>query len=197
MSQARIYTTKKVQKDWKCGKCGAAIRKGVDGRISFAVGFRGREQTRCLKQECYPSRSERESSAVASVYDAQDSADLSTAETAGDLTGIRDEIADAVQEVADEYEQNEMFEINEDLQERVQILTDAADALREWEPDTEAPEAERDCDECDGTGRVDGEEDCDECEGTGQVSESAEALGKWLETQRESLQDAIDGMELP
>ena len=60
MSLARVYTTKgPVRKDGlTCGKCGAAIVKGQDRRRTFAVGFRGWEQTRCMRPECTPTRAE-------------------------------------------------------------------------------------------------------------------------------------------
>lgn len=180
MSLARIYTTKKVQKNWTCGKCGAAIVKGQDGRISFAVGFRGREQTRCTRPECRPTRSELESSAVSTVYAAQDDIDYSTLHTLDDLTEARDAVAAAAREVAEEYEANEMYDINEMLQERAEMLNSAADELEGWEPEDEEPS----------------EDDYDEDED--EESRSFEdAHGDWLEAARESLQEAIDGMELP
>jgi hypothetical protein len=204
MSQARIYTTKKVQKDWVCGKCRTPIRKGVDGRISFAVGFRGYEQTRCTKPECRPTRSELESSAIASIYDAMDSIDYDSLQSLDDLTEARDSVVEAVNEVASEYEGNEMYDISEDLQERVSILEGASSELENWEPEGEAPEDEKDCDECDGTGQVESSIDhdvapdveCEQCEGTGKV-ENDEDLDEWLQEARESLQAAIDEMELP
>lgn len=202
MSQARIYTTKgPVRKDGlKCGKCGDPIRKGIDRRITFAVGFRGYEQTRCLKPECYPTRSERESSAVASVYDAIDSIDVSNIDTAEDFTSARDEIVSAIEEVVSEYEYNEMIEVNYDLQERRDMLQSAADELSSWEPEGDEPEEEVDCDECGGSGQVtndEGEdEDCDECGGTGTV-ENPESHEDWVDATREAFQEAIDGLELP
>lgn len=184
MSLARIYTTKKVQKNWTCGKCGAAIVKGQDGRISFAVGFRGREQTRCTRPECRPTRSELESSAVSSVYAAQDDIDYMTLHTLEDLTGARDAVVDATREVASEYESNEMYDINEVLQERVEMLNSAAEELEGWEPEDDEPS----------------KDDYDEDDKDDEDDESLsfeDAHGDWLEAARESLREAIDGMELP
>ena len=139
MSIARTYISKKVRKDWTCGKCRQPIRKGIDGRLSFAVGFRGYEQTRCLRPECKPTRSELESSAVATVYAAQDDIDYDSLQSVDDLTEARDSVVEACNEVAEEYSSNEMFDINEDLQERAQILEDAASELENWEPEGEEP----------------------------------------------------------
>jgi hypothetical protein len=176
MSLARIYTTTKVRKDWTCDKCGAAIKKGVDGRISFAVGFRGFERTRCLKPECFPSRSERESSAVATIYDVQDSADIASCGSLEDLESVRDEIVAACEEVADEYESNEMYEINYDLQERAEQIRGAGDELSSWQPESDEPEQDDDA--------------------PGEDLETEEWL-EWLEEAKTSLQDAINDMDLP
>ena len=181
MSLARIYTTKTVRKDWKCGKCGAEIKKGVDGRISFAVGFRGYEQTRCMKQECYPTRAERESSALASVYDAVDSADFSSAASLEDLEQIRDDVAAAIREVAEEYESNEMFEINYDLQERADMLNSAADEVEAWEPEDSEPE----------------EDDFDEEDEESEFESFQDQYDAWLDEARASLESAINDAELP
>lgn len=199
MSIARTTITKKVRKDWTCGKCGAAIRKGIDGRLSYAVGFRGREQTRCLKPECRPTRSELESSAVAAVYDAIDSIDVSTLHNLDELQQAANDVADAMEEVASEYESNEMYEINEQLQERAEMLNSAADELRSWEPTEEEPdEEESDCQECDGSGKFDegteDEVDCDACEGTGKAESLHES---WLEDARQELENALNDAELP
>lgn len=198
MSLARVYKTQKVRKDWRCGKCGAEIKKGVDGRLSFAVGFRGFEQSRCLKPECYPTLSERESSAVASVYAAQESVDLNSCESLEDVEAVLEEIASACDEVADEYESNEMYEINYDLQERAEQVRSAGDELRCWSWDgDDEPEAEAECGECDGTGEIeDGQERCEHCGGGGMVDNS-DAREEWLQEMRESAQEAIDSMEMP
>lgn len=201
MSQARVYRTAKVRKDWKCESCGAAIRKGIDGRISFAVGFRGFEHTRCTRPECYPTRAELESSAVASVYAAIDGVDLSSCESVEDFEAALEEIASACDEVADEYESNEMYEINEMLQERAETVRNAGDELRSWSWDGEdEPQSDAQCETCEGHGTLnDDEENCPDCGGTGYISDedAAAAHEEWLGQLRESAQEAIDSMELP
>ena len=181
MSQARIYTTKgPVRKDGlTCGKCGVEIKKGVDRRRTFAVGFRGYEQTRCMKSECTPTRSELESSAVASVYDAIDSQDLSAIDNADDFTNIRDEVAAACEEVASEYEMNEMYEINYDLQERADQIRSAGDELASWEPENDEPEED--------------DWDADDSE----YDSFEEEHDAWVEETRESLEQALNDLDLP
>ena len=178
MSQARITTVQKSRKEWTCGNCRETIAKG-EGVRHFAVGFRGMEQHRCMKAECYPTRSELESSAVASVYDAVDSADLASAESADDLYAVRDAIVEACREVASEYESSEMYDINEDLQQRAETLNDSADELEGWEPENDAPEDEEDDDDPEGE------------------NETPQSLEDWLTESRESLQEAINSVEIP
>jgi hypothetical protein len=180
MSQARVYTTKgPVRKDGlRCGKCGDPIRKGIDRRRTFAVGYRGYEQTRCMKPECTPTRSELESSMVGSVYDAVDSVELSAAGSLEDLESIRDEIAGVIDEVVSDYESNEMFEINYDLQERVDTLQSASDELQNWSPEEDEP-------------------DEDDRNTWGEHDTFEDAYDAWLDEARESLRSAIDEMELP
>lgn len=209
MSLARIYTTKgPVRKaGLKCGKCGAEIRKGVDRRLTFAVGFRGWEQTRCLKPECYPTMAERESSNVSTVYSAIEGTDIDTLESLEDLESYRDEIVAACEEVADEYESNEMYEINYDLQERADQVRSAGEELEGWSPDNDEPQEEdfstdEECPDCNGHGTTENDEaDCETCEGTGYLGEQEESFedahAAWLEETRDSLREAIDSMELP
>lgn len=169
MSLARIHTTKTVRKDWVCGKCGKTIKKGVDGRISFSVGFRGRERTRCTDTACYPTRAERESSMVADIYAAMDSVDYSKCNSLDDLTEAVGEVMEACEGVASEYESSEMFERNEDLQERAETLRRAAEDLEAWANDLE--------DEPD--------------------TEDEDAHEAWLADAREAAENAVEEVELP
>lgn len=184
MSLAKVYTTQKVRKDWRCEKCGAEIKKGVDGRISYSVGFRGREVTRCTKSECYPKPSERESSAVSSAYAAQEDADFSGCESLEDIEQVIEDVATAYEEVADEYESSEMFEVNEDLQERAEMLRSAADTLRDdWQ---------------DGLGDEPDEDDEDTWEfGEESYPDFASAHADWLEAAIAAAESAINESELP
>jgi len=180
MSLAKVNRIGRVRKSGRCEKCGLEINKG-DPAVRFAVGFRGFTRTRCTKSECFPKPSERESSLVSGVYAAQEEVDLSTAGSLEDLTTARDDVVAATQEVAGEYEDSEMFERNEDLQERADTLNNAADELEQWEPADEEPE-----------------EDAEEWTvGDTEYTDFEEAHTAWLEAARESLQAAIDEMELP
>jgi ribosomal protein L37AE/L43A len=208
MSQARLYHTKKSRKVWTCSSCHEEIPVGSPV-ISFAVGFRGWEQKRCSKPGCYPTPSQRESSLVAGVYSAQESAEpnIESAGCLDDLYSIRDEVADACDEVADEYEGNEMYDINYDLQERAEAVRSAGDELRNWEPDEDEPQEDEDqfqdekCEECDGTGTTENDEaSCTHCDGTGYIGEREDYDDEhdtWLEAAKESLREAISSMELP
>jgi|KBSMisStandDraft_5_1062788.scaffolds.fasta_scaffold46453_3 hypothetical protein len=179
MSLAKVNQIGRVRKPGKCGKCGQEVNVG-DPAVRFSVGFRGFVQTRCTKTECYPKPSERESSLVSGVYAAQEDADVSAAGGLEDLTQIRDDVVTATQEVAGEYEDSEMFERNMDLQERAEMLNSAAEALEQWEPEDE-PEEDA------GEWTIDGVD----------YTDFEEAQAAWLEAARESLQTAIDEMELP
>lgn len=178
MSIARVYATKgPVRKDGlKCGKCGDPIVKGRDRRRTFAVGFRGREQTRCMNPVCTPTRSELESSAVATIYGVIDGIDFSALGAREDLESARDDVVAACEEVADEYESNEMYEVNYDLQERAEMIRSAGDELSNWEPEGEEPEEDPD--------------------GGSEDLEGPDWL-EWLAEAQQSLEDAVNEMELP
>lgn len=177
MSVARIYPTTKSRKVWTCGSCGTVLPIGSPV-LSFAVGFRGYDQKRCTKPECYPSLSQRESSAVATVYAAQENFDLGSCTSLDDLVNAVQDVADACDEVADEYESNEMIEVNQDLQERADTVRSAGEELEGWDADLDEEPTEDDEDEDEG-------EDFDT---------RHEA---WLDEARAVAQEAIDSMELP
>lgn len=176
MSLARLYTTQKSRKVWTCSKCRTELPVGSKV-ISFAVGFRGREQRRCGdKPGCYPKPSERESSLVASIYAAQEELDLSACESTVDLESALEDVAGACDEVADEYESNEMYDVNADLQERAEAVRNAGDELRNWSPDEEEPQ----------------EEDF-----LGRESTYQKVHDEWLDEARASAQEAVNSMDLP
>jgi len=177
MSQAKVHRAAKARKVWTCGKCRATINVG-EPVLSFSVGFRGREQRRCDKRECYPTRSERESSMIASVYDAIDETDWSSYDNLEDLQGALGDIAAAMREVASEYENSEMFEKNPDLQERAEVLNSAADDLENWQPNDDPPR----------------EEDPATWE---EYKSFEDAHEVWLQQMRDEAQQTADEAELP
>ena len=179
MSLARVYTTKKVRKDWKCGNCGAEIKKGVDGRISFSVGFRGFERTRCTRTTCYPKPSERESSLVSSVYAAQEEFSVDDASSLEELEEAVSAVVEAMNEVAGEYQDNEMYEINYEMQERADLLESSAAELEDWASSLpEEPTEENE----DSWGEHDSYEDAHE---------------EWLDEGRSTAESAVNEVELP
>lgn len=182
MSLAKINHVGKVRKVTKCDKCGDTIWIGQPA-VKYAVGFRGRTQVRCSKTECFPKPSERESSMVSSAYAAQEDADVEGAGSLEDLESIRDDVAAAVREVAGEYEDSEMFDRNEDLQERADILNSAADTLEEWEPEGDEEPTEEDRNSWSYNGH--------------DFATYDEAHDEWLLHARASLEAAINEMELP
>lgn len=208
MSLARIYTTQKSRKVWTCSKCRREIPVGSKV-LSFAVGFRGFEQKRCGDNPtCYPTRGERESSLLAEIYDAADGIDLGSAESLDDLTNAVQEVIDACESVASQYQDNEMFEINYELQERAEMVEAAGEQLSSWADDLEdEPDEneerfnEEECGSCQGSGTTENDEaNCDDCDGRGYLAaeESFEdAHDAWLEEAAQAAQQAIDEMELP
>lgn len=212
MSLAKINVTKKSRKPWECSRCRSQIPVGSEV-IAFTVGFRGRTQRRCMKPECFPQPSERESSAVSAVYAAQEAVDFSTATSLEELEQMVDDVAEACTEVASEYEDSEMFEINEDLQERAETLNAAAEDLGNWADDldeepTEDEERfqEQECESCEGTGEVEDSDepedkmDCPDCNGVGSIEaedDFEQAHDEWLTAAREAAESAVNDVELP
>lgn len=177
MSLAKVHRAAKARKVWTCGKCGTTINVG-EPVLSYSVGFRGYEQRRCDKKECYPTRSERESSMVSSVYDAIDSADWSSANEVSDLQEMLGDIAGVMREVAGDYENSEMFERNPDLQERAEMLNSGADDLEGWEPQESEPQ----------------EDNKDTWDGHSTFEDAHLA---WFETVRAEAQQVADEAETP
>lgn len=175
MTVARVDLVK-GRKPWVCNKCRRDIPKGEQHR-AWSVGFRGSTQRRCM--DCpSPPTSELESSAVAAVYSAIEGVDFSEAGSMDDLESMMDDIKAAVSEVADEYENNEVYEMNYDLQERAETLRNAESELESWADSLDSPPEEEE-----------GEDnDDDDPEGPFQV---------WLDTAKEAAQDAVNNMELP
>lgn len=178
MTIARIYTTQKSRKVCTCGKCGTEIPKG-EKVLHFSVGFRGYEQHRCAKQECFPKPSERESSAVAAVYAVQEETDFSSLTSYDDITAAVEAVAEVCEEVASEYESNEMYEINYDLQERAEQIRSAGEELLSWDAD------------------IDEEPNEEDIETWGEHATFEDAHGAWVEEAQDAARGAVDGMDLP
>lgn len=181
MSLAKTYRVEKSRKSFVCGKCGKTVEVGQPN-VSFAVGFRGRSQRRCGEASCFPKPSERESSLVSSVYAAQEGFDASTCTNLEDLTAAVQDVIDAAQECAQEYEGSEMFDRNEDLQERASMLTEAASQLEMWADSLEEEPTEENWAE----------------HSDAYVEDTVEeANDTWLAEAREAATAAVNEMELP
>jgi uncharacterized protein YukE len=176
MSLARIYTTKKSRKVWVCGKCHDEIPKG-EKVLHFAVGFRGTDQHRCSKPGCFPKNSELESSLVSSIYAAQEDFDVSGCDSLGEIDSAVSEVSAVLDEVASEYEDSEMYEVNEDLQERAGTIRSAQDELENWESNLSESEPEQE----------DGESD----------REFQNRYDDWLIDARDAAGAAVNNMDLP
>lgn len=175
MSVARTYSVKKTRKVWTCTKCRQEIPVGSPA-INFAVGFRGYTQYRHDTPQCRPKTSELESSAVSAVYAAQEDVDIDSLDSLEDISDAVQRVVDALEEVQQEYEDNEMFEVNEDLQQRAEILESSADTLGSWDASLDS-EPERD--------------------DFASAEAFEEAHETWLGEVKETAQQAIDDIELP
>ena len=147
MALAKITHIKKTRKDWICSGCHKPIPAGSPA-LNFSVGFRGASQYRHSRApECFPTREQRESSAIAHIYGSIDSALDFLKTGASSLKEVLDaleQVAESISEVSGEYESSEMYEVNEDLQERVSLLEQAAGELESWEPDVSLEEPDED-----------------------------------------------------
>lgn len=194
MSVARVYVVKKARKAQRpCSKCGAAINPG-DGYRYWEPYFRSNYKvTRCMKSECTPRPSERESSAMATVLAAQESAEDTISAWTGEdgsvseLESARDSVVEALDEVIDQYrEADENFGGGGMTQsgERADDLESQKDELESvdfeefdessWEQCEDAETDDHDQDTCD---------DCQEAR--------SQAIQDWADEQRSILEDAL------
>jgi hypothetical protein len=139
MSLAKVQR-RKARKDYVCEVGKEPIHPG-DEYLWFKVGFRSRfKHIRCLKHP--PKPSERESSNLATVYAAQETAvaELHSLEQSEDhdveqINSIMETYAEAVREVADQYrEADDNFGGSGATQsaERADILESSADDLENF-----------------------------------------------------------------
>jgi len=205
VSVKRIYNVAKARKAQRpCSKCGTAINPG-DGYLYWEPFFRSNfKQVRCLKRECYPRPSERESSLMSSVLAAQEAVedaleDTSGAEDASFFNDLAADVVSALEEVIDQYrEADENFGGGGSSAsgERADELEDAKSEIESFYAE-DAPER-GDLDACDkadpqnpwnpehGDGNKEG---CEECDAIW-----AEALDTWREEQASNLQDALSNI---
>jgi hypothetical protein len=176
VSLAKIVTVRRAQKDQgKCETCDTPLPAGV-GYKHYSVGFRGFKRRRCLSCPD-PKPSERESSKIAGVYAAQEAVDVGTITTVEDAQAVLQEFAEAVREVAQEYEDaaDAMGEAGYEMQEKADVLNGAADDVE----NTDLSEYE-----------ADGDDDAEGDDDGGLTDEQLDAL-------RDAVQTAVDEIELP
>lgn len=146
MSVARVVTVQKSRKDQgKCGKCGVELPAGT-GYKFWKMGFRSNyKYKRCLKVECAPKPSERETNKTATILAAQEAFEETTFDF-GDVTSLEEavhSVAESVREVSDEYQEglDQWEHGNESLQEKVEHYSSQADELESWTvSESEGPE---------------------------------------------------------
>lgn len=204
MSQARVYFSRFAARKGAtltCGNCRRPIEKGDQYRW-FKVGFRARyKNIRCMRSECTPRASALESSKMADVYSAIESAeDALDALANGDPEENNSSINEAVQSaaegiraVADEYREaaEAMGDAGYEMEEKADALEQAADELESWESSESEPDLDH---ESHDTGDPDllpsdvDEVDCDEC---------TEARQTWWDEQVEEGRSALSDVELP
>lgn len=138
-----------------CEKCRNQIGKGESYRW-FKVGFRSRyKHIRCNRPECTPRQSEMTASKMAGVYAAIEDAESALSGLApgevSDIESILQTAGEGIEEVADEYrEAGEAsptgLVFGEDLNERADEISDAANELQSWSPSEDEPDYDS-CDE--------------------------------------------------
>lgn len=193
MSLARVHTVNKSQKDQgNCEVCKVKLPKGSSYRW-FSVGFRSKyKHVRCMKTECNPKSSQLESSKYADIYAAQENFVVDDLETKDDIEEAVHEFAEAVRQVASEYNDaainpntGEVF--NTLAEERGQALEEVADELEGWEYNEEPEPCESHAEHDDG---IEGgiAENCNECK---------EQWQEFLDDARTAAREAVDGIEMP
>lgn len=175
MSLAKITAVTKSMKPNTCEKCKTDLPKGSAYRW-YSVGFRSKHKhIRCMESACTPRDSERESSLLSEVYAARENAEdqIANASDSDELKTIVEEYAEAVREVASQYEEAMTSDsgtvFNTTAEERYEALDSAADDIDSAGGDID--DARMECTVCEGEGEV----PCDDCNGTGKPTEADDA----------------------
>lgn len=180
MSVAKVETVKSSRKDQGvCGKCKEPLPKGTGYRY-FYVGFRSNfKQVRCLKPECAPRPSERESSKVATWYAAQETFEdqIDHLDNKDDIESAVQEAGSSARELADEYRESaDAWENgNEQLQEKADHWESQADEIENW--------------------TFEGDEEPEQEDGEPEDTFN-ERHDAWLDGVREAAREAIDSVDV-
>lgn len=171
----------------KCGRCGVTIEVGQPYKwVKTKSGpYGGATLIRCKPCPSWKA-SELSSSKMAGVYAAQEQCDeqIDGCEEVGDLESLRDDLADQIEAVGEEYEEASQnmedgfgheTSMSSELRERGEELKSWADYIRNVDfDDFEEPEREEDA--------ADDEE---------HESDVEEARQEWIEEQRSKLSDEM------
>lgn len=185
MSVQKLEVVQKSRKDQgKCSRCGDALPAGSAYQYWYP-GFRSKYKiVRCMKTECYPRPSERETSKAATILAAQESFhdNVGELETVEDIEAAVQEVAEAVGEVRDEYQEalDAWPSGNEQIQEKVDTYESAASEIESWSWDGAAePEP------CEAHDTI--TPDCEYCD----LNQE-----NWIEEVRDAAREAVDNIEM-
>lgn len=191
MSVQKLEVVQKSRKDQgKCSRCGDALPAGSPYQYWYP-GFRSNYKiVRCMKAECTPRPSERETSKAATILAAQEAFgdNLHELESIEDIEAAVQEVAEAVGEVRDEYQEalDAWPSGNEQIQEKVDTYESAASEIESWSWDG-ATEPEP-CELHDSE-----EHDSQVYEGCEFCTANRE---NWLEEIRDAAREAVDAIEM-
>lgn len=196
-----------------CGKCGKTIEVGQPYKwVKTKSGpYGGAKLIRCATCPTW-KQSELSSSKMAGVYAAEEQCDeqLGECNEVGDLEALRDDLADQIESVADEYQESAENMVSgfghetstsDDIQQKADDLREWAESIRGIDFDEFEGDDEAECEGCGGTGKIElereegvepeeGDDDCPDCDGTGKA-DVEEARETWIEEQRDKLSDEM------
>jgi hypothetical protein len=147
---ARRRVGKRGEYVLRCHRCGQGIEYGQPYKFFRLKQARGGIK-RSFHPDCPILPSDRTTSRMGEVWDAQASFDARSAEDQEELRGQLETLAETVMMVAQEYRDSvESMEAGfghrtyqaDELEERAEALEGWAEELQEWEPDEELPERE-------------------------------------------------------
>lgn len=185
MAVQKLHRVPKSRKDQgKCGRCGDPLPAG-SGYQYWVPGFRSRyKKVRCLKPECTPTPAERETSKAATILFAQEAFNrqINELDNVDDIESAVAEVAEAVTEVRDEYQEalDSWENGNEQLQEKVDHYEEQAQEIEYWNWD--GLRESQPCDE-----HVDVDDDCEDCQQNRQ---------DWIGDVQNAALEVVNGVEL-
>lgn len=193
-----------------CQKCGKTIEVGTPYKWTKIKSgpYGGQMLVRCGACPTWMP-SEMSTSKMAGIYAAQEQVDATDVESLEDLEALRDDVADQVESVGEEYEESAQnmedgfgheTSMSEELREKGESLKSWADDIRNVDFE-DYDEEEQQCETCEGKGLVpdpdhddadeDGEIQCEDCGGTGVADDDGSARSDHWEEQKQLLSDEL------